>query len=279
MKISISSLRFAYNGQEILQGVDLEVAAGEFLALIGPNGSGKSTLLRQISGVLKPNQGAVYLDMSEIARLRPAELARHLAALEQEHGVGFDFTVRELVSWGRLPHRKRFSRWSSSDEAAVVRALSMTGIEKLAHRPVHQLSGGERQLAFLSMTLAQEPKVLLLDEPTAHLDINYQLAIMELIRDQVARGVTVIAAIHDLNLAARYADRVAALSQGRIVAVGPTQETLTEELIHSVWGVKVRVLRDQGSPWIIPENPANVKEAEAFGRRDLPRVPNDGPVE
>jgi iron complex transport system ATP-binding protein len=251
MKLSIASLHFAYNGQEVLQGIELEVEAGEFLALIGPNGSGKSTLLRQISGILKPNQGAVYLDMNEVAQLKPSELARHLAVLEQEHGVGFDFTVRELVSWGRLPHRKRFSRWGSSDEAAVARALSVTGIETLADRPVSQLSGGERQLAFLAMTLAQEPKVLLLDEPTAHLDINYQLAIMGLIRDQVRRGVTVIAAIHDLNLAARYADRVAALSHGRIVALGPIQEVFTEELIHSVWGVKVRVLRDQGNLWVI----------------------------
>lgn len=251
MKISIASLHFAYNGQEILQGIDLAVEAGEFLALIGPNGSGKSTLLRQISGVLKPSQGAVYLDMNEVTRLKPSELARQLAALEQEHGVGFDFTVRELVSWGRLPHRKRFSRWSPTDEAAMARALSTTGIETLADRPVRELSGGERQLAFLAMTLAQEPKVLLLDEPTAHLDINYQLAIMELIRDQARRGVTVIAAIHDLNLAAHYADRVAALSQGRIVAVGPTQEIFTEELIHSIWRVRVRVLRDQGNLWVI----------------------------
>lgn len=273
MKISMASLHFAYNGQEILQGIDLEVAAGEFLALIGPNGSGKSTLLRQISGVLKPDKGAVYLDAKEIARLKPAELARYLAALEQEHSVGFDFMVRELVSWGRIPHRQRFSRWSAADKAAVTRALAITGIEKLADRPVSQLSGGERQLAFLAMTLAQEPKVLLLDEPTAHLDIRYQLEIMECVRRLVdEEGLTVVAALHDLNLAARYANRIAVLFQGRIITSGPTQEVLTEELIGSVWGVKVRVLHDQEGLWVIPERSASPQDAAALGGRGLPEV-------
>ncbi|HED04298.1 MAG TPA: heme ABC transporter ATP-binding protein [Candidatus Fraserbacteria bacterium] len=252
--IAIESLSFAYNGQRVLRDIDLEVKPGELLALIGPNGSGKTTLLRQISGALRPARGAVYLDGQEVARLKPAELARRLAALEQEQSVGFDYTVRELVSLGRIPHRGRLSRWRPEDESAVERALKSTGLQELARRSLQQLSGGERRRVFLAMALAQEPQVLLLDEPTAHLDLKYQLELLGLVRGLVARGLTVIAAFHDLNLAARYSDRVAALSGGRLVALGSPRAVLTADLIGSIWGVQVQVLEDQENFWIIPRS-------------------------
>lgn len=257
-KIVIDGAAFAYDsdGVPALEEVSLEIERGELLALVGPNGSGKSTLLKLISGVLRAERGAVHLDLQEIENLSPGEVARKLAALEQERHVGFDFTVREIVEWGRHPHRGRLDPWRERDERAVGRALRLMGLEAFAGRLISELSGGERQRVFLAMALAQEPEVLLLDEPTAHLDLKYQLEILGLVRRLVDEdGLTVIAALHDLNWAARYADRAAVLSQGRLVACGPPHEVFTPELVREVWGVEVRVVRQEGAPWLIPLEP------------------------
>jgi iron complex transport system ATP-binding protein len=243
MKISLQNLGFAYDSQPVLEGITLELGDGEILALVGPNGSGKSTLLRNIAGILRPTRGAIYLDCKFIARLTPRELARLLGAVEQERHVGFDFTVRELVELGRLPHLGRLERLGPKDYDAVQRAMELTHLEEFADRPISTLSGGERQRAFLAIALAQEPKALLLDEPTAHLDINYQLEIMEIIRERANAGLTVIMALHDLNLAAHYADRMALLHRGRILALGRPEEVLTPERIKEAFGVEVAVAR------------------------------------
>ncbi len=244
MRITVRGLSFAYDGRPTLEGISLEVGPGEILALVGPNGSGKSTLLRCIAGVLRPHRGAVYLDFRELGSFSPKELARHLAALEQERHVGFDFTVRELVELGRLPHLGRLQRLGARDWAAIARAMAAARVEELASRPLSQLSGGERQRAFLAMALAQEPQVLLLDEPTAHLDVNHQLELMELVRERAhTEELTVLMALHDLNLAAGYADRLGLLQRGRLRAVGPPGEVLTPGLIREVFGVEALVRR------------------------------------
>ncbi len=253
-KIHVEGLSFAYNGVPALEDILLEIEQGELLALVGPNGSGKSTLLKLIAGVLRAKHGVVYLDLQEITKLPPREIARRLAALEQERHVGFDFTVREIVEWGRHPHRGRLAPWTERDERAVQNALTLMGLEALSGRLISELSGGERQRVFLAMALAQEPEVLLLDEPTAHLDLKYQLELLELIRRLVDDdGLTVVAALHDLNWAARYADRVAVLSQGRLVACGPPPEIFTPELIRKVWKVTVQVIESPGGLWICPQ--------------------------
>ena len=256
MKISLQNLGFAYDSQPVLGAITLELGDGEILALVGPNGSGKSTLLRNIAGILRPTRGAIYLDFKEarlpLARLTPRELARLLGAVEQERHVGFDFTVRELVELGRLPHLGRLERLGPKDHEAVQRAMELTHLEEFADRPISTLSGGERQRAFLAIALAQEPKALLLDEPTAHLDINYQLEIMEIIRERANAGLTVIMALHDLNLAAHYADRMALLHRGRILALGRPEEVLTPERIKEAFGVEVAVARSPltGTPQV-----------------------------
>jgi len=252
-KIRLRGLSFAYDGVPALADVTLEIEAGEWLVLVGPNGSGKSTLLRLISGVLRPKGGTVFLDFCELAKLSPKQLAQRLAALEQERSVGFDFTVRELVEWGRLPHQGWLGPWREGDERAVRKALRLMGLEALAERPLSGLSGGERQRVFLAMALAQEPEILLLDEPTAHLDLKYQLEILGLIRRLVdGEGLTVISALHDLNWAARYGDRAAVLCEGRLVACGPPAEVFTAELVRKVWGVTVEVVRREGALWLVP---------------------------
>jgi len=239
MRISVERLGFAYDGRPVLEGIDLEVREGEILALVGPNGSGKSTLLKNIAGVLRPASGAVYLDFKELSRFSPRELARRFGVLEQERHVGFDFTVRELVELGRLPYLGRLERLRDEDRRAVQRAMELTHIAEFSDRPISTLSGGERQRAFLALALAQEPTTLLLDEPTAHLDINHQLELMELIRERARAGMAVILALHDLNLAACYAERIALLHRGRIIVIGRPEEVLTPRNIKEAFGVEV----------------------------------------
>lgn len=242
--ITARELTFAYDGAPVLDGVTLEIRRGEIVALVGPNGSGKTTLLRHLSGLLKPQQGAVYLDFQDLHSLTPRELAQRLGVVEQDRSVGFDFTVRKLVELGRLPYLGRFGRFRWEDERAVRRAMELTRVTRLAHRPLSTLSGGERQRAFLAVALAQEPQALLLDEPTTHLDVDHQLQIMEIIRGLVASGLAVAMAIHDLNLAATYASCVALLHRGRVVAWGPPEETLTTANLSKVFNARFRVQRD-----------------------------------
>jgi len=242
--ITARELTFAYDGTPVLDGVTLEVRRGEIVVLVGPNGSGKTTLLRHLSGLLRPQRGTVYLDFQDLHSLTPRELARRLGVVEQERSVGFDFTVRKLVELGRLPHLGRFGRFRREDERAVRQAMELTRTARLAHRPLSTLSGGERQRAFLAVALAQEPQALLLDEPTTHLDVDHQLQIMEIIRGLAGSGLAVTMAIHDLNLAAAYASRIALLHRGRVVAWGPPEETLTAANLSKVFNARFRVQRD-----------------------------------
>ena len=251
MKVTIKDLSFSYDTKPVLEGINLELGGGKILALVGPNGSGKTTLLKNISGVLKPQRGAVYLDFKKLAELSPKEIARELAVQEQEIHVGFDFTVREVVELGRLPHLKKLKALSAQDLQAMEEAMRVTETQPFAERSIFSLSSGERQRVWLAMALAQEPKVLLLDEPTAHLDINYQIEIMELVKRLSGQGLTVLMAVHDLNLAAAYADRIAVLHEGRIVALGEPQDVLTEELIERVFKARVRIFKDAGNGFYI----------------------------
>lgn len=235
----------------MLHDVSLSALKGEFLGLIGPNASGKSTLLRVLSGVVRPwDGGTVRLDGEDIAGLRPLELSRRLAVMEQDLAVGFPFTVREFVAMGRYPHMGRMARESARDRQAVERAMEQAQVAALAERPLPELSGGERQRAVLARALTQEPKLLMLDEPTSHLDINHQLEVLDLVRYLNRRHhLTVIAVLHDLNLAAAYCDILVLLKEGRIYAMGSPGEVLTPANIRSVYGAKVAVDRSPGGDY------------------------------
>lgn len=255
--VRVEDLTFAYDGRPALEEIRLEIEPGELLALCGPNGSGKTTLLRALSGVLRPQKGVVYFDFAggearPLSGLKPKELACLLAAVEQEAHVAFDFTVRELVSLGRLPHVGRLRPLTACDHQAVEEAMKRVGVFEFAERSVQELSGGERRRVFLALALAQQPRILLLDEPTAHLDLRYQIEIMQLLRKLTEQGLTVIAAVHDLNLAARYCDRVAVLCRGRLMACGPPAEALTPERIQEIWRVDVEILFREGGLWVLP---------------------------
>lgn len=253
--IEVRGVSFSYEAVDVLREVSVSVDEGELLGLIGPNGSGKTTLIRCMAGALRPKLGVVLLEGRAVAEMGPREVARRLAVVPQDHGSPFDFTVVDVVSMGRYPHLGRLGRASRRDVEAVERAMELAGVKQLAHRRLCELSGGERQRVFIARALAQEPEVLLLDEPTAHLDLGHQLELMELVR-RLCRdeGLTAVVAIHDLNLAARYCDRLVLLSGGRIRAMGAVEEVLREDLIGEVYGVEVEVWRHPttGSLYVIP---------------------------
>ena len=253
--LSADDASFAYGAEEVLRRVRLAVAPHCFTALVGPNGSGKSTLLGLLGRLLRPSGGAVRLDGAAIGRLPTKELARRLGILPQNPQPAERMTVFDLVSRGRYPHQGLFGSWTEADFQAVETAMALTGTAQLAERPVDALSGGQRQRCWIAMALAQETSVILLDEPTAFLDLRYQLEILRLLRmltDEADR--TVVAAVHDLNLAAAHADRMIFMKDGQIAAEGPVDEVCTPALIRSVFGIAVHRIAhpDTGRPVFLP---------------------------
>jgi iron complex transport system ATP-binding protein len=224
------------------------------VAVVGPNGSGKSTLVKAISAALPLAGGQILLGRRPVNTISARERARQIAVLAQETAVEFDFSVAEVVLMGRLPHLPRFGGESPGDREAVLRALTLTGTLPFADRAVTELSGGERQRVMMARALAQEPSLFLLDEPTAHLDIAFQVELLDLVRRlNQEQGLTVVAVLHDLNLAAQYADRVLMLKEGALFADGPPRSVITERNVAAVYGSRVRVIAhpDDGSPHVI----------------------------
>jgi iron complex transport system ATP-binding protein len=249
--ITVDDVTVTLGGTRILGDLSLSVAEGSFLALVGPNGAGKTTLLRAVNGLVDPSEGEVRLDGAAVAGLSARELARRVSTVPQETHLGFDFDARSVVEMGRTPHRSRFGGTDEGAEA-VERALDRTETAALADRPVGELSGGERQRVLLARSLAQDTPVLLLDEPTASLDINHQLATLSLVRELVREGRTAVAAIHDLDLAARFCDRMALLADGELLAVGPPSEVLTSDRLAAAYGVPTAVTENPvtGTPTV-----------------------------
>lgn len=244
-KLGARSLHAGYPSaaELVLETLSLDVGEGEVLALVGPNGSGKSTLLRAFGRVLKPRTGVVYLDGRIMREWPTREVARRLALLPQGPTLTNDMTVEELVRMGRSPHQGILGILTRADEEAVAQAIRDTSIEELSGRQVSALSGGERQRVWLAMALAQQPQVLLLDEPTTFLDLNHQLEVLDLVRDlNRRRGLTVVMVLHDLNQAARYAHRMVVLKQGRVYADGTPRDVLTPGTLREVFGVVGHVM-------------------------------------
>ncbi len=234
----------SYGSVPVLDGITFNVERGTFTGVLGPNGSGKTTLVRCLSRVLKPRRGTVLLEDRDLYTENPRRVARKMAVVPQESDTAFSFTVAEVVLMGRFPHLKMFQKEGEKDFAAAARAMELTGTSHLAGRPVTALSGGERQRVVIARALAQEPEVILLDEPTSHLDINHQLEVLELLK-RLSRqeNLTVICVFHDLNLAAQYCDRLIVMKEGRIFALGRPEEVLTPQNVRNVFGASVAVRR------------------------------------
>lgn len=247
----------------MLRGVDLVAHAGELVALVGPNGAGKSTLLKVLGGLLRPASGSVTIDGVDVTALDRRSIARRVAVVPQVFETLFPFTVREIVALGRTSRLGPLGTLGSDDARAVVRALDDIGARDLADRRIDRVSGGERQRAVLAMALAQEAGVLLLDEPTAHLDPTHQRGTLERVATLArVRGLAVVAVLHDLNLAAAFASRVVLLADGAVVREGEVSEVITPELVASVFGPGLRVVAHDGRPFVIPE-PSSVQERHA----------------
>jgi iron complex transport system ATP-binding protein len=253
--LSVDGVTLAYGDRVVAEAIDLPVPAGRITAIVGANACGKSTLLRAMARLLAPRSGRVVLDGKDLHRLPTKEVARILGLLPQSPTAPEGIAVADLVARGRHPHQGFLSRWTAADEEAVAEALRMTDTARLADRSVDELSGGQRQRTWIAMALAQQTDILLLDEPTTFLDIAHQVEVLDLLTDlNRSRGTTVVMVLHDLNLAARYADHLVAVADGAVHAAGDPQEVLTAETVREVFGLDSRVVPDpvSGRPMVLP---------------------------
>jgi iron complex transport system ATP-binding protein len=240
--LELTAVSTGYDGREILHNVSYRIDAGSFIGVIGPNGAGKTTLFKTITGLLKPWAGAVLYAGNNRYTAHPMALAKEIATMPQTLDYSFPFTVEEFVLMGRFPHLKRLENPKAKDHQIVDESIRQADIDHLRQRRITELSGGERQLALLAQALAQQPRLLLLDEPTAHLDIGHQVTILNTIRRlNQSNGITVIAVLHDLNLAAEYSDQLLMLNAGSVYATGTPQDVLTYQNIEAVYKTVVLV--------------------------------------
>ncbi|WP_158970849.1 ABC transporter ATP-binding protein [Chachezhania sediminis] len=257
-RLQAEAVTLRYGARAISQNLSLSVPDGVFTAIVGPNACGKSTLLRALARLLPPESGQVVLDGKAIAELPSREVARRLGLLPQSSTAPDGITVADLVARGRFPHQSFLQQWSAADARAVRTAMAATGVIDLAGRSVSDLSGGQRQRVWIAMVLAQETPILLLDEPTTFLDLAHQVELLELLGELNATGRTVVAVLHELNLAFRFASHLVAMRDGAIVAEGHPEEIVTEDLIRTVFDLPALVMPDPltGRPMVIPRGKA-----------------------
>lgn len=264
----LQGLWAGYRHVPVLRGLSLDIPEGCFTAVIGPNGGGKSTLLRTMSRMLRPTAGAIRLDGMDLWSLDPGAVARVVGFVPQVSGVDFDFTVEDIVLMGRYPHLTGFQRPGAADVLVAEKSMAATGVLHLRDRSVACLSGGEYQRVLIARSLTQGPRALLLDEPTAHLDLTYQVEILALLKGLNTRGLSIIAVLHDLNLAARFFDSFILIAGGRVVAAGDTGQVLTGELLSRAYGGAIQVERYNGRDLRIianrPGDPAETAQPQGI---------------
>lgn len=261
--LAAQSITLGYKDRTICRDLSLAVQPGSFTVIIGPNACGKSTLLRALARLLAPVEGTVLIDGHDIAKLPTKSVARRLGLLPQSFAAPNGITVSELVGRGRYPHQSIFRQWSAADEVAVHSAMADTDIAGLADQPIDTLSGGQRQRAWVAMALAQETSLLLLDEPTTFLDIAHQIELLDLFATLNRKGRTIVAVLHDLNQASRYASHLVAMRNGTIVAQGNPEEIVTPEMIKSVFDLESVVIPDPitGSPLVVPHRRLGIERS------------------
>ncbi|WEV41907.1 ABC transporter ATP-binding protein [Bifidobacterium sp. ESL0682] len=257
----------SYEGRQVVADLSLDIPAHQVGVIIGPNGCCKSTLLKALARLIKPDKGSIMLDGQSLSDVPTREVATKVGLLPQSPLAPEGITIADLVTRGRYPYHGLTGGWNDDDEEAVAHALAVTGLAELADRPIESVSGGQRQRAWIALALAQETDILLLDEPTTYLDIAYQVEVLDLLSYLNAEeGVTVVMVLHDLNLAARYADWMVAMKDGTIRAQGTAQEVLTEPLLRNVFGLNASVATDPstGLPMVVPD-----KSHSLAAQRDL----------
>ncbi|MGH9153617.1 MAG: ABC transporter ATP-binding protein [Acidimicrobiales bacterium] len=265
-RLRAEAVRLAYDDLTVVRDLSVAIPPGKITVIVGPNACGKSTLLRALARLLRPKAGTVYLDGHAIGKLPTREVATRLGILPQSPIAPEGLTVADLVARGRSPHQRWLQQWSADDESAVTQALEATSTLELATRPVDELSGGQRQRAWIAMALAQGTPIMLLDEPTTFLDLAHQVEVLDLLaRLNREDGRTVVAVLHDLNQACRYAHHLVAMVDGAIAAEGPPAEVVTEDLVERVFGLAVRVVPDPvaGTPLVVPAGRARPPKPRA----------------
>lgn len=253
--LAASGVTLGYDHEIIAEDLNVTIPPDSFTVIVGPNGCGKSTLLRALARLLKPAAGSVLLQGRDIRDYGAKEVSRHIGLLPQSSLAPDGMTVADLVARGRYPHQGLLRQWTREDAGAVSEALTATGLTELSGKRVAELSGGQRQRAWIAVVLAQQTSLLLLDEPTTFLDIAHQIDLMELFTDLHREGKTLVAVLHDINQAARYATHMIAMRDGKIVAVGPPEDIVTREMVREVFGVECVVIEDPvaGTPAIMPK--------------------------
>ena len=254
-RFEATGLRLGYEGRAVVDGLDLSIPPGQTTVIVGANASGKSTLLRGMVRLLKSTAGVVEVDGSDVRRLPTKQLASIVGLLPQQPTAPDGITVADLVGRGRYPHHGLLRQWTAKDDEVVDRALRATSTLELADRRVEDLSGGQRQRVWIAMALAQEPDILVLDEPTTFLDVTHQLEVLDLLHElNQVEGTTVVMVLHDLNLAARYADHLVVMAGGAVLAEGPPAEIITADMVLKAFGLQCRVVDDPvcGSPMVVP---------------------------
>ncbi len=248
-------LHLSYGGPMIVEGLTVTIPTQEITAIIGPNGCGKSTLLKALARILIPEQGKVEVNEADIHSQSTKEIARQIGLLPQNPRSPDGITVSDLIQRGRYPHQGIFRQWSRDDESSVNKALTLTGLTNFSDRPIDELSGGQRQRVWIAMLLAQETPIMLLDEPTTHLDITHQIEVLDLLKELTEENNrTIVMVLHDINLAVRYADNLIAMRDGKIKTAGEPHNVVTAQMIHNVFSIHAQILQDpvSGSPLCIP---------------------------
>lgn len=252
--IQLKDIFFSYGEQSFIESLSLHIKKGEIIGIVGPNGSGKSTILKNITGKLQHQSGAILLDNEEILNMHPKMISRKMASLSQHQSNSCDFSVKELVKFGRIPHKKWYEPYNDEDTECVEWAMKKTGIKSFEDKCAFSLSGGEKQRVWIAMTLAQKPEVLLLDEPTTYLDMCHQIEILDLLKNlNNELGVTVVMVLHDLNQACQYCDRICVMKQGAVYEIGEPEQVMTEHLIREVYNVHATVSIDEEGVHIRPK--------------------------
>lgn len=252
-KLAAKDIRFQQSNTFALQNISLQFTEQKITTIIGPNGSGKSTLLRVLTNLVKPDRGTVLINEEQVSQMKTKLLAQKMTMLSQVQNNDLDLTVWELVSHGRLPHRKWYEKLTSEDNKKINWAISITNLLDLKHQPIQQLSGGERQRAWIAMAIVQSPDILLLDEPTTYLDISHQLEVMEIVNYlNKTLNMTIVMVLHDINQAAKYSDELIVMKEGNIVEKGTPKQVLNEKLFRDVFSIHANITIEDGVPSFTP---------------------------